>query len=108
MKRIDAAFRLHQTVQGEIVEHHGFTIFCALDIAFDRIVLGDRGRGSGGRIFDQSELFGMKAPVRDRPRRQPVRRIDRPPFQAPAISNKASISTAQSNGNSATPTVDLA
>ena len=76
-KRIDAAFRPHQTVEGEIVEHHGFAIFCALDVAFDRIVLGDRGGGRGGRIFDQSELFGMKTPVCDRPRRQPVRRIYR-------------------------------
>ena len=107
-ERIDAAFRPHQTVEGKIVEHHGFAIFCALNIALDRIVLGDRGGGGGGRIFDQSELFGMKATVRDRPRRQPVRRIYRPARQVPAISNRASISTALSNGNSATPTVDLA
>jgi len=68
----------------------------------------DRGGGGGGRVFDQSELFGMKTPVCDRPRRQPVGRIYRKPRQAPAISSKASISTAQSNGNSATPIVDLA
>src|ERR1700730_1144124 len=107
-ERIDAAFRPHQTVEGKIVEHHSLAIFCALNIALDRVVLGDRGGGGGGSIFDQSALFGMKTPVRDRPRRQPVRRIYCPSGQAPAISNKASISMALSSGNSATPTVDLA
>jgi hypothetical protein len=53
-------------------------------------------------------LFRMKTPVRDRPRRQPVRRIYCPPSQVPAISNRASISTALSSGNPATPAVDLA
>ena len=90
------------------MEHDGFAVFCALDVAFNRVIFGDRGGGGGRGIFDQAELFGMEAPVRDRPRGQPVRRIDRMSRQGAAISNKASISTAQSNGNSATPTVDLA
>src|SRR5580704_11597732 len=107
-ERIDAAFRPHQTVEGKIVEDHGFAIFCALNIALDRVVLGDRRGGGGGSIFDQSGLFGMKTPVRDRPRRQPVRHIYCPPRQVPATSNSASISTALSSGNPATPTVDLA
>src|SRR3984893_2972073 len=107
-ERIDAAFRPHQTVEGKIVEHHGFAIFCALNIALDRVVLGDCRGGGGGSIFDQSGLFGMKSPVRDRPRRQPVRRIYCPPRQLPAISNRASISPPLSSGNPATPAVDLA
>src|SRR5580704_7238524 len=107
-ERIDAALRPNQTVEVKIVEYHGLAIFCALNIALDRIVLGDRGGGGGGRIFNQSGLFGMKTPVRDRPRRQPVRRIYCPPRHVPAISNRASISTALSSGNPATPAVDLA
>ena len=98
---IEPALRQRQPVEREIVKDDGLAIGGDLDVAFDGIGMIDRRRGGGKGIFEDGLGRVVQAAVGDGAGGEPGGRRDR----HHATSKIASTSTAQSSGNSATPTV---
>src|SRR6266568_3206800 len=82
------------------MEHHGVAVGGQLQVAFDRVVAGDRSRKGRWHILDHARRRIVQAAVGHRSRNEPVEA-----GHDQATSNSPSTSTAASSGSDATPTV---
>src|SRR5205807_4770218 len=95
---------LGKAAERVVMMHHRLAIRRKLDVAFDGEFAVDGGLCGRRHVFDDAARNIMQAAVRDRTRRQPVRRAHEG-HSAQDTSKMASTSTAASEGREATPTV---
>src|ERR1043166_8821118 len=85
-----------QPPERRVMVHHRLAVGGDLQVGFDRVARGDRGREGARRVLDRA--FSVQPAMRDRPRGQPIE-------AAHDTSNEPSTSTAALSGSAATPTV---
>src|SRR5262249_25002704 len=99
---VEPALSIGQPAERIVVIHHGLAVGAELQVAFDAVAGSDRGGECRRRVLDDAFFGIVQAPVRHRPRDQP---IEARHLNGQATSKTPSTSTAASPGSTATPTV---